>query len=92
VLTRRSHGACALGLNRSHLLILVCFQLHHLALMPAGVVLGAVAGHGVATVIAVLGGSFLKDYLSERLVRYVGGSLFLIFAAATIFDIATGAH
>jgi putative Ca2+/H+ antiporter (TMEM165/GDT1 family) len=53
------------------------------------VVLGAVAGHAVATVIAVLGGSFLGRYLDERVVQYVGGSLFLVFAAASIYDIAT---
>lgn len=57
---------------------------------PTGVVLGAVAGHGVATVIAVLGGSFLGRYLDERAVQYVGGSLFLVFAGATIYDISQG--
>ncbi len=51
---------------------------------------GAIAGHGVATVIAVLGGSVLGKYLSERVVQYVGGSLFLVFAAATVFDIFSG--
>ncbi|CAI5959512.1 unnamed protein product [Closterium sp. NIES-64] len=33
---------------------------------PAGVVTGAVAAHGVATVMAVLGGSFLSKYISEK--------------------------
>jgi putative Ca2+/H+ antiporter (TMEM165/GDT1 family) len=59
---------------------------------PAGVVLGAVAGHGAATAVAVAGGAALGKYLSERVVSYVGGSLFLVFAAATLYDIATGAH
>lgn len=54
---------------------------------PLGVIGGAVTGHGVATVIAVLGGSFLGKYLSERTVQYVGGSLFLLFAAGTLVDI-----
>ena len=54
---------------------------------PAGVVLGAVGGHGVATGIAVLGGSYLSRYVSEKAVQYLGGTLFLVFAAATIFDI-----
>ena len=54
---------------------------------PAGVVLGAVGGHGVATGIAVVGGSYLSRFLSERVVAYVGGSLFLVFAASTIVDI-----
>lgn len=55
---------------------------------PTGVVLGAVGGHGVATGIAVLGGSYLSQFVSEKFVQYVGGTLFLVFAAATIFDIA----
>jgi hypothetical protein len=33
---------------------------------PLGVVTGAIAGHGVATVLAVLGGSFLGTYISEK--------------------------
>ena len=57
---------------------------------PLGVIGGAVTGHGVATVIAVLGGSFLGRYLSERTVQYIGGSLFLVFAAATVVDIFRG--
>jgi putative Ca2+/H+ antiporter (TMEM165/GDT1 family) len=42
------------------------------------VVLGAIAGHGIATFVAVLGGSFLGKYVDERVVQYVGGSLFLV--------------
>ena len=57
---------------------------------PLGVIGGAVTGHGVATVVAVLGGSFLGNYLSERTVQYVGGSLFLVFAGATLLDIVRG--
>lgn len=56
---------------------------------PAGVVTGAVGGHGVATGIAVLGGSYLSRYISERAVQYVGGTLFLVFAAATIVEIVS---
>lgn len=59
---------------------------------PAGVVAGAILGHGLATGIAVAGGGLLGQYISERTAQYIGGSLFLVFAAATIFDIATGAH
>ena len=57
-----------------------------------GVVVGAVLGHGVATGIAVAGGGLLSNYLSERAAQYIGGSLFLVFAAASVFDIVTGAH
>ncbi|CAG9464439.1 unnamed protein product [Pedinophyceae sp. YPF-701] len=56
---------------------------------PAGVIAGAVTGHGVATAIAVAGGSALSQVVSEKVVAYVGGSLFLVFAAATAFDLVT---
>ncbi|KAI8476625.1 MAG: hypothetical protein J3K34DRAFT_242929 [Monoraphidium minutum] len=59
---------------------------------PAGVITGAVMGHGVATGIAVAGGGLLSKYISERTANYIGGSLFLVFAAATVYDIITGAH
>eukprot|EP01023_Acetabularia_acetabulum_P053221 TRINITY_DN5942_c0_g1_i3.p2 TRINITY_DN5942_c0_g1~~TRINITY_DN5942_c0_g1_i3.p2 ORF type:complete len:295 (-),score=64.41 TRINITY_DN5942_c0_g1_i3:233-1117(-) len=54
---------------------------------PVGVLLGSIAGHGVATAIAVLGGSVLSKYINEKTASYVGGSLFLVFAAATLIDI-----
>ncbi|GLC71729.1 hypothetical protein PLESTF_001159900 [Pleodorina starrii] len=54
---------------------------------PLGVTAGAVAGHGVATGLAVAGGGFLSRYFSERVLQYVGGSLFLVFAAATVVDL-----
>ncbi|XP_057828811.1 protein PAM71, chloroplastic isoform X5 [Cryptomeria japonica] len=54
---------------------------------PLGVVGGAVAGHGVATLIAVLGGSLLATYLSEKVITYTGGVLFLVFAAITLIEI-----
>ncbi|KAK3029527.1 hypothetical protein RJ639_038486 [Escallonia herrerae] len=52
---------------------------------PWGVASGAIAGHLLATCIAIAGGSFLAKYISEKLVGYVGGGLFLVFAAATFF-------
>jgi len=53
---------------------------------PYGVTVGAVAGHGVATGLAVTGGAFLGQYVSEQVVAYVGGSLFLVFAAITLYE------
>lgn len=57
------------------------------AASPAGVVAGAVTGHGVATGIAVLVGDVLGENISERLVKYTGGGLFIVFAIATALDI-----
>ncbi|THG10540.1 hypothetical protein TEA_028879 [Camellia sinensis var. sinensis] len=55
---------------------------------PLGVIGGALAGHGVATLLAVLGGSLLGTFLSEKVIAYVGGTLFLVFAAVTLIEIA----
>ncbi|KAL3655080.1 Protein PAM71-, chloroplastic [Castilleja foliolosa] len=54
---------------------------------PWGVAGGAIAGHLLATVIAILGGAFLAKYISEKLVGYIGGVLFLVFAVATFFGV-----
>ncbi|KAK8483344.1 hypothetical protein V6N13_096233 [Hibiscus sabdariffa] len=54
---------------------------------PLGVIGGALAGHGVATLLAVLGGSLLGTFLSEKAIAYIGGTLFLVFAAVTLFEI-----
>ncbi|XP_038875218.1 GDT1-like protein 1, chloroplastic [Benincasa hispida] len=57
------------------------------AASPLGVIGGALAGHGVATLLAVLGGSLLGTFLSEKIIAYVGGVLFLVFAAVTLVEI-----
>ncbi|AAF24562.1 F22C12.9 [Arabidopsis thaliana] len=56
---------------------------------PLGVIAGALAGHGAATLLAVLGGSLLGNFLSEKAIAYVGGVLFLVFAAVTVAEIVT---
>jgi putative Ca2+/H+ antiporter (TMEM165/GDT1 family) len=56
-------------------------------LNPYAVALGATAAHASATGLAVLGGSFMSKFLSEKVIGYVGGSLFLVFAATTAFGI-----
>ena len=45
------------------------------------------AGHGVATGLAVLTGDLIGDYLSEKVVAYAGGALFISFAVGTLFEI-----
>lgn len=54
------------------------------------VVVVGFTGHGVATLLAILGGNVLSKYVSEKTVQYIGGSLFLVFAAAQIYDISRG--
>lgn len=54
---------------------------------PAGVAAGAIAGHAVATVVAVVGGALLSKHISERAVGITGGFLFLAFAVATAFGV-----
>ncbi|XVF13039.1 hypothetical protein REPUB_Repub08aG0173400 [Reevesia pubescens] len=54
---------------------------------PLGVIAGALAGHGVATLLAVLGGSLLGTLLSEKAIAYIGGTLFLVFAVVTLIEI-----
>lgn len=56
---------------------------------PGQVVAGALAGHFVATAGAVTIGDVVGDYISERVVAYLGGSLFLVFAAGTLYDAFT---
>ncbi|XP_027181270.1 GDT1-like protein 1, chloroplastic [Coffea eugenioides] len=56
---------------------------------PLGVVGGALAGHGVATLLAVLGGSLMGTFLSEKVIAYIGGTLFLVFAVVTLIEIVS---
>mmetsp|Transcript_13327 Transcript_13327/g.40311 ORF Transcript_13327/g.40311 Transcript_13327/m.40311 type:complete len:352 (-) Transcript_13327:758-1813(-) len=54
---------------------------------PVGVAGGAIAGHALATFIAVLGGAFVSQYVSEKTISYIGGFLFLLFAALTLLGV-----
>lgn len=54
---------------------------------PWGVAGGAITGHVFATFIAILGGALLANYISEKLVGYLGGVLFLIFGVATLLGV-----
>jgi Ca2+/H+ antiporter, TMEM165/GDT1 family len=48
---------------------------------PIGVTLGAILGHTICALIAVLGGYLVAGRISERTIVTLGGVLFLIFGA-----------
>eukprot|EP00929_Paragymnodinium_shiwhaense_P105796 TRINITY_DN7085_c0_g1_i1.p1 TRINITY_DN7085_c0_g1~~TRINITY_DN7085_c0_g1_i1.p1 ORF type:complete len:372 (-),score=63.11 TRINITY_DN7085_c0_g1_i1:282-1397(-) len=54
---------------------------------PMGVFVGGCAGHTGACLLAVLCGAFLKQYLSERVIKRVSGCLFLFFGLATVVEV-----
>lgn len=51
-----------------------------------GVTAGVILGHGICTAIAVVGGRLIAGRISERTVTAIGGCLFLIFAAVSLFE------
>lgn len=54
---------------------------------PFSVATGAIGAHATATGIAVVSGAFLSKYFSEKVIGFVGGSLFVIFAVTTALGI-----
>jgi len=53
---------------------------------PWGVVVGGSAGHAMATILAIGGGSLMTKYISEQVANILGGVLFLVFAGTTVWD------
>lgn len=54
---------------------------------PFSVASGAVVAHTIATLIAVAGGAILSKYISEKVIGYIGGSLFIVFSLTTLVGI-----
>jgi len=55
-----------------------------------GVTIGAILGHGICSAIAVLGGRMIAGRISERAITAIGGSLFLLFGAISLLEVARG--
>jgi putative Ca2+/H+ antiporter (TMEM165/GDT1 family) len=51
---------------------------------PVGICLGGLIGHSLCTGLAVLGGRLLAARISERMVAFTGGALFLVFSLHSI--------
>lgn len=52
---------------------------------PFGVILGGISGHCICTGMAVVGGKFLSEYISERVVALVGGVVFVLFGLVAAY-------
>ncbi len=53
---------------------------------PVGVTVGAVMGHTICAIIAVVAGRTISGRISERTVTGIGGCLFLIFGAVALLE------
>lgn len=53
---------------------------------PVGVTVGSILGHSVCTAIAVLGGRLIAGKISERVITALGGFLFLLFGAISLWE------
>jgi Ca2+/H+ antiporter, TMEM165/GDT1 family len=51
-----------------------------------GVTLGAIVGHTICALIAIIGGRLIAAHISERTVTFIGGILFLVFAIVALLE------
>uniref|UniRef100_A0A0C9SFI9 GDT1 family protein n=1 Tax=Amblyomma americanum TaxID=6943 RepID=A0A0C9SFI9_AMBAM len=52
---------------------------------PVAVSLGAILGHSLCTLLAVIGGRLVAQWISVRTVTFIGGIVFLIFAVSSLY-------
>jgi Ca2+/H+ antiporter, TMEM165/GDT1 family len=53
---------------------------------PFGVTIGAIVGHTICALIAVLGGKLIAGRISEKTITFIGGGLFILFGVFAIFN------
>jgi Ca2+/H+ antiporter, TMEM165/GDT1 family len=53
---------------------------------PIGVTVGGILGHTVCSLIAVVGGRWAAGRISERVITWIGGLLFILFGAMAAFS------
>jgi putative Ca2+/H+ antiporter (TMEM165/GDT1 family) len=53
---------------------------------PFGVTIGAIVGHTICALIAVLGGKLIAGRISEKTITFIGGGLFILFGVVAIFN------
>eukprot|EP00440_Ansanella_granifera_P013491 gb/GFBE01014658.1/.p1 GENE.gb/GFBE01014658.1/~~gb/GFBE01014658.1/.p1 ORF type:complete len:290 (+),score=46.06 gb/GFBE01014658.1/:1-870(+) len=54
---------------------------------PIGIFCGGCVGHLLAGTLAVVSGGLLEEYVSDRMIKLVGGSLFLAFGITTLIGV-----
>lgn len=54
---------------------------------PVGVAVGGITGHLAATLIAIVGGAVVSKYLSERVIKFVGGAMFMLIGIASLVGV-----
>lgn len=68
--------------DRTQIATITLAAAHH----PLGVTFGAILGHTLCTLLAVMGGRLIAGRISERTVTMIGGTLFLLFAIMTWWE------
>ncbi|KAK3288526.1 hypothetical protein CYMTET_4002 [Cymbomonas tetramitiformis] len=53
---------------------------------PYGITVGGSLGHGCATAFAVASGRAIAARISEKMITYMGGSVFMLFAVLAFFE------
>mmetsp|Transcript_31287 Transcript_31287/g.77814 ORF Transcript_31287/g.77814 Transcript_31287/m.77814 type:complete len:274 (-) Transcript_31287:265-1086(-) len=56
---------------------------------PGSVIVGAMAAHMLANLMAVIGGEMLSNVISEKVMAFTGGCVFMLFAFISLWEALT---